>query len=66
MSGVSPTAFPATPLVGRDRELALLRAHLDAVIAGRGGLVLIGGEAGIGKTAVLAVWSIRGWILALE
>jgi len=52
MSGVSPTAFPATPLVGRDRELALLRAHLDAVIAGRGGLVLIGGEAGIGKTAL--------------
>src|SRR5436305_158101 len=39
-------------LVGRDRELALLRDHLAAALAGEGGLVLIGGEAGIGKTAL--------------
>jgi hypothetical protein len=41
-----------SPLVGRERERALLREQLDGVLAGRGGLVLIGGEAGIGKTAL--------------
>src|SRR5438067_11845897 len=39
-------------LVGRDRELAALREHLIAALAGHGSLVLIGGEAGIGKTAL--------------
>jgi len=52
MSGAAHTTFPATPLVGRDRELASLRAHLDAALVGHGSLVLIGGEAGIGKTAL--------------
>jgi hypothetical protein len=46
-------ALPQAPrLVGRDRELATLRATLDAALAGQGSLVLIGGEAGIGKTAL--------------
>ena len=40
------------PLVGRDRELTLLRDLLAAAVAGQGGLALIGGEAGIGKTAL--------------
>jgi predicted ATPase len=42
----------AGTLVGRGREQATLRQHLDAAIAGRGRVVLIGGEAGIGKTAL--------------
>src|ERR1700689_4070568 len=36
--------------VGRERELAELRAGLDDVSAGRGRLFLLSGEAGIGKT----------------
>ncbi|MFN8541138.1 MAG: AAA family ATPase [Thermomicrobiales bacterium] len=39
-------------LVGRDRERELLERHLAASLAGRGRLILIGGEAGIGKTAL--------------
>ena len=39
-------------LVGREREQRILRDALDAAIGGWGRLVLIGGEAGIGKTAL--------------
>src|SRR3954462_9500107 len=38
------------PLVGRGRELSELMAALDEARAGRGGLVLITGDPGIGKT----------------
>ncbi|HEX7308883.1 ATP-binding protein [Lentzea sp.] len=38
------------PIFGRDRELAELRAGLVAAAAGTGRLVLVGGDAGIGKT----------------
>ncbi|MBA2633727.1 MAG: AAA family ATPase [Chloroflexi bacterium] len=39
-----------TPFVGRDRELEELHRGLRDTVAGRGSLVLIGGEPGIGKS----------------
>ncbi len=42
----------ASMLVGRSSEQALLREELAAAIAGHGRLVVVDGEAGIGKTTV--------------
>ncbi|MBN1484574.1 MAG: tetratricopeptide repeat protein [Chloroflexia bacterium] len=44
---------PATPLVGRAAERAQLEAALDALDAGRGQVLLITGEAGIGKSRLV-------------
>src|SRR3954462_4147020 len=38
------------PLLGRGRELSELMAAFDEARAGRGGLVLVTGDPGIGKT----------------
>lgn len=43
-----------TPLVGRDQELARVREAIEGVQSGRGGLLLVMGEAGIGKSRLLA------------
>ena len=40
-------------IYGRDRERARLRELLDDAIAGHGSLVLVSGEAGIGKTTLV-------------
>ena len=40
-------------LVGRAREQAALSAHLRSTLEGQGRLVLVSGEAGIGKTALV-------------
>jgi predicted ATPase len=44
------SSSPLTEFIGREEELALLRAHLDQACAGTGGIALLAGEPGIGKT----------------
>ncbi|MEV6690366.1 AAA family ATPase [Micromonospora sp. NPDC051196] len=40
-------------LIGREHPVGLLRAELDRATASHGGLVLVGGEPGIGKTTLV-------------
>src|SRR5262249_57897558 len=39
-------------LIGRERELHVLSDRLDRAAVGEGGLVLVAGEAGAGKTSL--------------
>jgi class 3 adenylate cyclase/tetratricopeptide (TPR) repeat protein len=60
---IAPIASPATmrgleglrsPLVGREHEFAALRQKLDALLDGAGSIVAIVGEAGLGKSRLIA------------
>jgi predicted ATPase len=44
-------------LVERETQLAALGEHLDAAAAGEGRLVLVGGEAGVGKTMLIKAFA---------
>jgi DNA-binding CsgD family transcriptional regulator/tetratricopeptide (TPR) repeat protein len=48
-----PPVTPAGSLVGRDSEMALLTGLIKEVARGRGSAVLIEGEPGIGKSALV-------------
>jgi tetratricopeptide (TPR) repeat protein len=60
ISGASAAAMPSgdgavgpatrTPLIGRERELDEARALIGGLAHGRGGMLMIGGEPGVGKT----------------
>ncbi|PSK66016.1 hypothetical protein B0E53_02053 [Micromonospora sp. MH33] len=41
-------------IIGREHPAALLRAEVDRVTASHGGLVLVAGEPGIGKTTLVS------------
>ncbi|HET6261408.1 MAG TPA: adenylate/guanylate cyclase domain-containing protein, partial [Chloroflexia bacterium] len=43
-----------SPLVGRDGELQTLRARMDDLITGRGQIVSVVGEAGLGKSRLIS------------
>jgi transcriptional regulator with XRE-family HTH domain len=45
---------PPEPFVGRRREYALLRAALESLASARGSVFLIQGEAGVGKSRLMA------------
>jgi len=63
ISGVDVQA----PMIGREKELRFLEDHLDTAAKGKGSLVLVSGEAGIGKTRLVeelkSVASARGFLV---
>jgi ABC-type oligopeptide transport system substrate-binding subunit/DNA-binding SARP family transcriptional activator len=50
---------PRSLFVARERELAQLDAHLAAALEGQGRIVFVTGEAGSGKTALMAEFARR-------
>ena len=48
-----PTLDIGRVFIGRQRELAELKAALDRALSGQGQLVMLAGEPGIGKTRTI-------------
>lgn len=53
-AGFQPWHPPVGPLVGREQERARLRALLTAVTGERGAAIVVEGEAGMGKSRLMA------------
>jgi DNA-binding SARP family transcriptional activator/tetratricopeptide (TPR) repeat protein len=53
-AALEPAGVAEPPLVGRDRDLARLREGLHDAIGGRGRLVVLIGEVGIGKSRLVS------------
>ena len=76
-AAISTAAHARLPIVGRDAELASLGHHLELALAGQRQIVLVTGDAGIGKTTVVeafldgladegAFWIARGQCVELH
>ncbi len=50
VSDSTPAIHPHSAFVGRAREAEILRSAVTGLLAGQGGLVMLAGEPGIGKT----------------
>lgn len=62
VSGPDAPLAREVPLLGRERERAEMLAHVDALLQGLGAVVLLEGEAGVGKTRFLqAIASDAEW-----
>lgn len=46
-----------TPLVGRQREMAQMSGHLTTAVQGRGQIIAVRGESGMGKSRL--IWELR-------
>ncbi|HTI75660.1 MAG TPA: AAA family ATPase [Mycobacterium sp.] len=60
-----------TPLVGREPELSLLQDNWSQVLGGRGRVVLLSGEAGIGKSRLVQALTEhaaerQGWLIPCQ
>ncbi len=53
-----PAATTAAPFVGRDAALQELTEHLARAAEGSGSVVVVGGEAGVGKTRLVARFAV--------
>lgn len=47
------------PMIGRDKELAVVQSSLEALRTGRGNILALIGEAGLGKSRLLMEWKAR-------
>lgn len=63
---VLPAPEGDRPPVGRDREISRLRSVVKSLASGKGAVVEITGEPGIGKTALLSVLAAQAAALGAE
>jgi class 3 adenylate cyclase/predicted ATPase len=61
-----PSARPSRTIVGRQAELTVLEAAMSAARDGRGGVYIIEGEAGIGKSTLLETIMRQGRLAGLR